>query len=97
MQTREHLHRLVDTLPESELTAAARFLTYLRDVTAQPDKGAPAAALTNESAATPDAAARPLRLADLGWTQRQAAETRARLATFEEDWDAPGMEGYDDL
>lgn len=25
----------------------------------------------------------------------QAFETRARLATFEEDWNAPGMEVYD--
>jgi len=38
----------------------------------------------------------PLRVADLGWTQEQAADTRARLASFAEDWDAPGMEGYDD-
>lgn len=39
----------------------------------------------------------PLRVADLGWTPAQAADTRARLASFAEDWDAPGMEGYDDL
>jgi hypothetical protein len=39
----------------------------------------------------------PLRVADLGWTREQAVDTRARLASFAEDWDAPGMEGYDDL
>jgi len=39
----------------------------------------------------------PLLVADLGWTPEQAADTRARLASFAEDWDAPGMEGYDDL
>jgi hypothetical protein len=33
---REHLHRLVDDLPESELHAAARFLAYLRDVASDP-------------------------------------------------------------
>ena len=38
-----------------------------------------------------------LQVADLDWTPQQAAETRARLASFEEDWDAPGMHGYDDL
>lgn len=34
---------------------------------------------------------------DLGWTAAEAAETRSRLATFEEDWDAPGMDEYDRL
>lgn len=34
---------------------------------------------------------------DLGWTREQTIETRHRLATFEEDWNAPGMEVYDDL
>jgi hypothetical protein len=38
-----------------------------------------------------------LLVADLGWTPEQAADTRARLASFAEDWDAPGMEGYDDF
>jgi hypothetical protein len=31
----------------------------------------------------------------LGWSTEQVIETRMRLRTFEEDWDAPGMEGYD--
>ncbi len=38
-----------------------------------------------------------LLVADLGWTPEQAADTRSRLASFAEDWDAPGMEGYDKL
>ncbi|HWQ69580.1 MAG TPA: hypothetical protein VN494_06470, partial [Patescibacteria group bacterium] len=36
-------------------------------------------------------------IGDLGWTREQAYETRLRLRAFEEDWDAPGMEIYDEL
>lgn len=32
-----------------------------------------------------------------GWTTGQAAETRSRLKSFEEDWNTPGMEAYDAL
>jgi hypothetical protein len=32
---------------------------------------------------------------ELGWTEEQIAEIRHCLASFEEDWDAPGMEIYD--
>jgi len=32
-----------------------------------------------------------------GWTEAEAAETRARLKSFEADWEAPGMEAYDAL
>ena len=32
-----------------------------------------------------------------GWTESDAAETRARLKSFEADWEAPGMEAYDAL
>ena len=39
----------------------------------------------------------PKLVADIGWSQVEAFETRARLAAFKEDWDAPGMEGYDEL
>jgi hypothetical protein len=39
----------------------------------------------------------PLLVSDLGWSQEEAAATRARLAAFEEDWDAPGMDAYDAL
>ncbi|MCX6089874.1 MAG: hypothetical protein NTX88_05830 [Candidatus Atribacteria bacterium] len=34
---------------------------------------------------------------NLGWTREQAKETRLRLSVFEKDWDAPGMELYDEL
>lgn len=33
----------------------------------------------------------------LGWTPAEALETHLRLRAFAEDWDAPGMEVYDDL
>ncbi len=36
-------------------------------------------------------------IASLGWTAAEALETYLRLRTFAEDWDAPGMEVYDDL
>lgn len=32
-----------------------------------------------------------------GWTEAEAADTRARLKSFEADWEAPGMEAYDAL
>lgn len=32
---------------------------------------------------------------DLKWTEEQAAEIRARLKSFDTDWNAPGMESYD--
>ena len=38
-----------------------------------------------------------LLIRDLGWTREQAIETRLRLQAFEQDWDAPGMEIYDEL
>jgi hypothetical protein len=40
---------------------------------------------------------RPLRVSELGWTRQEAAEARGRLAAFEEDWNAQGMEAYDDV
>ena len=38
-----------------------------------------------------------LRVHDLEWSEVDAAATRARLRPFEEDWNAPGMDAYDDL
>jgi hypothetical protein len=43
------------------------------------------------------AAAGLLLVSNLGWNAEEAKETRARLAALEEDWDAPGMEAYDQL
>jgi hypothetical protein len=37
----------------------------------------------------------PVDLAARGWTQAEAADVRARLRSFEADWDAPGMDAYD--
>ena len=37
----------------------------------------------------------PLRLDDLGWTREEALDTRIRLRSFEDDWNAPGMDSYD--
>jgi hypothetical protein len=39
----------------------------------------------------------PLLVSNLNWSTEEVQETRARLAAFEEDWDAPGMEAYDTL
>jgi len=39
----------------------------------------------------------PLRLSDLGWSGEEALETRLRLRSFEDDWDAPGMNAYDNV
>lgn len=77
MEPRQHLHRLIDALPDSALETATQRLVSLQEHVAEEQS--------------------PLRVADLGWTPAQAADTRARLASFAEDWDAPGMEGYDDL
>ncbi|MBW7877339.1 MAG: hypothetical protein H3C47_15280 [Candidatus Cloacimonetes bacterium] len=33
----------------------------------------------------------------LGWTVEEARETYFRLSSFEEDWNHPGMEVYDDF
>ncbi len=32
-----------------------------------------------------------------GLTREEASDLRVRLSTFEKDWDAAGMEDYDDL
>jgi hypothetical protein len=43
------------------------------------------------------AAPGPLLVSNLDWSAEEVQETRARLAAFEKDWDAPGMEAYDTL
>ena len=39
----------------------------------------------------------PLRLIDLGWSGEEAQDTRLRLRSFEDDWEAPGMDAYDNV
>jgi hypothetical protein len=39
---------------------------------------------------------RPIDLRALGVDESRAADLRARLATFVEDWKRPEMDGYDD-
>jgi hypothetical protein len=39
---------------------------------------------------------RPIDLRALGVDENQAADLRARLATFVEDWERPEMDAYDD-
>jgi hypothetical protein len=38
-----------------------------------------------------------IELTAYGLTRPQVLELRERLATFEDDWNAPGMEAYDNL
>jgi hypothetical protein len=40
---------------------------------------------------------RQILVSDLGWTREQAAQIRASLQAFDEDWNYPGMEEYDRL
>jgi hypothetical protein len=53
--------------------------------------------LNRDAALTTTTAANKLLISELGWSMEQAIETRMRLRTFQEDWDASGMEGYDEL
>ena len=39
----------------------------------------------------------PTPLCEAGLTREEAFGMRRRLATFDNDWDAPGMGAYDDL
>jgi hypothetical protein len=39
----------------------------------------------------------PLRIEKLGWSRSDAAEVRARLQSFADDWDDPDMDVYDAL
>lgn len=38
----------------------------------------------------------PRLIRDPGWSQSEARDTRARLRPFEDDWNAPGMDAYDE-
>lgn len=44
-----------------------------------------------------DKSTKPLLISDLGWTAAEIAETYYRLMAFKDDWEAPGMEAYDEL
>jgi hypothetical protein len=54
-----------------------------------------APAMTLPSAAASDG--EPLLVRDLGWSEAEAIDTHFRLRPFEDDWNAPGMDAYDDL
>jgi len=51
--------------------------------------------LIQEGQGLPEVQGRSIK--ELGWTREEAADVRARLSSFEQGWDAPGMEAYDDL
>ena len=38
-----------------------------------------------------------LSIEQLGWSPAEALETHLRFRNFAEDWNAPGMEDYDDM
>ncbi len=38
-----------------------------------------------------------LLIENIGWSKEQVEKARSCLASFEKDWDCPGMERYDDL
>ena len=52
--------------------------------------------LGNSSTVTPHTTEHP-GIDQLGWSEVEALETHLRLRIFADDWDAPGMEAYDDL
>ena len=56
-----------------------------------------AQAFCGMSEALTDAPVRQLLIEDLGWTKQEAAGVRARLASFEDIWNAEGMDEYNDL
>lgn len=51
----------------------------------------------SSSPAKPAVHGQALLVRHLGWDRADAADTRSRLRPFEDDWDAPGMDAYDDL
>jgi len=51
----------------------------------------------HEEVSTTVASQKALWVSDLGWSETEASETRGRFRSFEEDWEAPGMEAYDEM
>jgi len=71
-------------------------------------KRPPGVALIDDAAQTPkapsavtpsasDGSGQGLLVRELGWSEADTTDTHFRLRPFEEDWDAPGMDAYDDL
>ena len=54
-------------------------------------------ALENLEQPLPERVHSPQLIQELGWTCEEATAIRYRFAAFREDWEAPGMEIYDDL
>ena len=79
----QHIVQQVEHLdPELQETLAKRFEQVIREELAKPASGP----ITKERS-----------IQDLGWTEAEAQEVRASLQSFEEDWNAPGMDAYDEL
>jgi len=85
--------RAIDLLHIPEI---AKWPYPLVSTTSMPDPWS-SEQLRRDATVTVSTTTNKLLLRDLGWTREQAIETRLRLRGFEEDWDAPGMEIYDEL
>jgi hypothetical protein len=48
-------------------------------------------------ASTVETTKKELLIDNLGWSEEETKETYYRLLNFKEDWEAPGMEAYDEL
>ena len=48
-------------------------------------------------APTVETTKKELLIDNLGWSEEETKETYYRLLNFKEDWEAPGMEAYDEL
>ena len=53
--------------------------------------------MEHDKAVTTDTGRKLLLIADLGWSKEEALEARLSLKSFEKDWNAPGMEEYDNM
>ena len=51
----------------------------------------------SQEATTTRETQKPLLIHELGWSEEEVKETYYRFLTFQEDWEAPGMEAYDEL
>lgn len=79
----QHLIEQVEQLdPALQATLARRFQEIVKEELATGASGK-----TQESHS----------IQDLGWSEEEASEVRASLQSFEEDWNAPGMDAYDEL